>query len=103
PGRRVRFAYCDRPSASETLKWDSRAADRMMLLNASATGLRRTLAIPGNVSSKVEICDPPSSDTTMSSFAERPGRRGRPPHTAESSHQGSPLASSSTSYLVKSH
>src|SRR5207247_3733288 len=34
---------------------------RMARTRASATGLRRTLAIPGRVSSSDEICDPPSS------------------------------------------
>ncbi len=64
------MAYFTSSSASATLNSDSRAAERMMLLSASATGLRSTLAIPGNVSSRVEICEPPSSDTTMSSFAD---------------------------------
>src|SRR5437660_2739366 len=37
------------------------AAARIALMRASATGLRRTLAIPGRASSSEEICDPPSS------------------------------------------
>src|SRR3954451_12957078 len=36
----------------------------MTLPKASATGLRSTFAIPGRVSSRVEICEPPSSVTT---------------------------------------
>src|ERR1043166_1377197 len=37
------------------------AAARIALTKASATGLRRTLAMPGRASSSEEICDPPSS------------------------------------------
>src|SRR5207245_1863793 len=37
------------------------AAARIALTSASATGLRRTLAIPGRASSSEESCDPPSS------------------------------------------
>src|SRR5207247_8724034 len=37
------------------------AAARIAFTKASATGLRRTRAIPGRASSSEEICDPPSS------------------------------------------
>src|SRR5258708_34261779 len=51
-------------SGSSALNAPSPTAPRIALINGSATGLRRTLAIPGRVSSNEEICDPPSSAGT---------------------------------------
>src|SRR6478752_2525659 len=74
----------------------------MTLPSASATGLRSTFAMPGRVSSNVEICEPPSSDTTRppspaGSFRAQGARDEFP----EFSHGSSGGASSHVYYYAK--